>query len=164
MLQFLKYVLATVVGLLLFSVVGFILLIGLGAALSSSSDTKPAVKENTVLKLDLDKPIEERSVNNPFNGFGPVSSSGDAIGLVELKRALAEAKKDANIKGIYLQTESPSAGWASLEEVRNALIDFKQSKKFVYAYAETMTEKGYYIASVADKIYLNPAGDLEWNG
>lgn len=164
MLQFLKYVLATVVGLLLFSFVGFLLLIGLGAALSSASDSKPAVKENTVLKLDLDKPIEERSVNNPFNGFGPVSSSGDAIGLVELKRALNEAKKDDNIKGIYLQTESPSAGWASLEEVRNALIDFKQSKKFVYAYAETMTEKGYYIASVADKIYLNPAGDLEWNG
>ncbi len=163
MLQFLKYVLATIVGLLLFSFIGFLLLIGIGTALSSS-DKKTTVKENTVLKLDLDKPIEERSVDNPFNGFGPVSGSGDAIGLIELKKTLKEAKEDENIKGIYLQTENPVAGWASLEEVRNALIDFKGSKKFVYAYAETMTEKGYYLASVADKIYLNPAGDLEWNG
>ncbi|QIP15309.1 signal peptide peptidase SppA [Spirosoma aureum] len=164
MRQFLKYVLATIVGLLLFSFVGFLLLIGLSAALSSSSDQKVEVKENSVLKIDLDKPIEERSADNPFNGFGPINASGDAIGLIELKQTLKDAKEDDNIKGIYLQTESPSAGWASVEEIRNALIDFKQSKKFVYAYAETMNEKGYYIASIADKIYLNPVGDLEWNG
>jgi protease-4 len=164
MRQFLKYVLATVVGLILFSFVGFLLLIGMVAAFSSSSDTKTAVASNSVLKLDLDKPIMERSEDNPFSDFGPVRTSGDAIGLIELKRVLKDAKEDNNIKGIYLQTEDPAAGWASLEEVRNALIDFKQSKKFVYAYAEGMTEKGYYLASVADKIYLNPAGDLEWNG
>ncbi|QHV97700.1 signal peptide peptidase SppA [Spirosoma endbachense] len=164
MRQFLKYVLATIVGLLLFSFVGFLLLIGLSAALSSSSDQKVEVKENSVLKIDLDKPIEERSADNPFNGFGPIDASGDAIGLIELKQTLKDAKEDDNIKGIYLQAESPSAGWASVEEIRNALIDFKQSKKFVYAYAETMNEKGYYIASIADKIYLNPVGDLEWNG
>ncbi len=163
MLQFLKYVLATIVGLLLFSFIGFLILVGIGTAMSSS-EKKTTVKENTVLKIDLDKPIEERSVDNPFNGFGPLSGSGDAIGLIEFKKTLKEAKDDKNIKGIYLQTENPMAGWASLEEVRKALIDFKGSKKFVYAYAETMTEKGYYLASVADKIYLNPAGDLEWNG
>ena len=164
MLQFLKYVLATVVGLLVFSFVGVLLLIGVGAALSSSDDKKADVKENSVLKINLDIPIEERSNESPFNGFGPISGPSDAIGLIELKRALKNAKEDNNIKGIYMQSESPSGGWASLEEVRNALIDFKQSKKFVYAYAEGMTEKGYYLASVADKIYLNPAGDLEWNG
>ena len=163
MRQFLKYVLATIVGLLLFSFVGFLILIGIGAAFSSS-DSKPSVSANSVLKIDLDKPIEERSTENPFDGFGPIRGTGDAIGLVELKQTLKDAKEDDNIKGIYLQTESPMAGWASLEEVRNALIDFKQSKKFVYAYAEGMTEKGYYLASVADKIYLNPAGELEWNG
>ncbi|MGF7217799.1 protease-4 [Spirosoma lacussanchae] len=163
MLQFFKYVLATIVGLLLFSFIGFILLVGIGTALSSSTDKKVSVKENTVLKLNLDKPIEERSVENPFSGFGAGGTS-DAIGLIELKEALAKAKNDDNIEGIYLQSENPQAGWASLEEVRNALIDFKKSKKFVYAYAETMSEKGYYLASVADKIYLNPAGELEWNG
>ena len=164
MRQFLKYVLATIVGLLLFFFVGFVLVAGIGAALSSSSDKRTTVKEKSVLKLDLDKPIQERSVDNPFEGFGSISGPGDAIGLIELKQALKEAKDDDNIEGIYLQAESPQAGWASLEEVRNALVDFRQSKKFVYAYAETMTEKGYYLASVADKIYLNPVGDLEWNG
>lgn len=165
MRQFLKYVLATIVGLALFSLVGFLLLIGVSAALSSVSDAKTEVKANSVLKIDLDDPIQERSSENPFNGFGPISESGgDAIGLVELRQALKNAQKDDNIKGIYLQTEDPQAGWSSLEEVRNALIDFKKSKKFIYAYAETMNEKGYYLASVADKIYLNPVGDLEWNG
>lgn len=163
MRQFLKYVLATIVGLLLFSFIGFLLLAGLGAALSSS-DGKTKVSANSVLKIDLDEPIEERSSENPFSDFGPFNQQGDAIGLVELKRSLKAAKDDDNIKGIFLKSESPRAGWASLEEVRNALIDFKQSKKFVYAYAEGMTEKGYYLASIADKIYLNPAGDLEWNG
>ena len=163
MRQFLKYVLATIVGLALFSFVGFLLLVGIGAAFSSS-DSKPSISANSVLKIDLDEPIEERSSENPFSDFGPFNQQGDAIGLVELKQSLKAAKEDDNIKGIYLKAESPAAGWASLEEVRNALIDFKQSKKFVYAYAEGMTEKGYYLASVADKIYLNPAGDLEWNG
>ncbi|GAB3495618.1 signal peptide peptidase SppA [Spirosoma knui] len=162
MRQFLKYVLATIIGLLLFSFIGFLLLIGFTAAVSSSADSKTDVKENSVLKIDLDKPIQERGADNPFDGaFG---SSGDALGLIEIKQALKEAKEDDNIEGIYLQTENPNAGWATLEEVRNALIDFKQSKKFVYTYAERMTEKGYYLASVADKIYLNPTGDLEWNG
>ncbi len=165
MRQFLKYVLATIVGLALFSFVGFLLLVGVSAALSSASDTKTVAKANSVLKLDLDDPIQERSSENPFSGFGPISASGgDAIGLIELRQALKDAQKDDNIKGIYLQTEDPQAGWSSLEEIRNALIDFKKSKKFVYAYAETMSEKGYYLASVADKIYLNPVGDLEWNG
>lgn len=164
MRQFLKYVLATIIGLILFSFVGFLLLIGFAAALSSTGDQKTDVKANSVLKIDLDKPIEERSSENPFEGFGPIQGTGDAIGLVELKKSLKKAKEDDNISGIYLQTEDPQAGWATVEEVRNALIDFKQSKKFVYAYAEGMSEKGYYLASVADKIYLNPAGDLEWNG
>ncbi|QJW89308.1 signal peptide peptidase SppA [Spirosoma taeanense] len=164
MRQFFKYVLATIVGLILFSFVGFILLVGMSAALTSASESKLAVSANSVLKLDLDEPIQERSEDNPFNGFGPFNSTGDAIGLVELKQALNDARDDDNIQGVYLQAENPQAGWASLEEVRNALIDFKKSKKFVYAYAETMTEKGYYLASVADKIYLNPAGELEWNG
>jgi protease-4 len=164
MRQFLKYVLATVVGLLLFSFVGFLLLVGFTAALTSSTDKKTDVKENSVLKIDLDKPIQERGEDNPFNGFGPFNGTSDALGLIEIKQALKKAKEDNNIKGIYLQTESPSAGWATLEEIRNALIDFKQSKKFVYTYAERMSEKGYYLASVADKIYLNPTGDLEWNG
>ena len=162
--QFLKYVLATIVGLLLFSFVGFLLLIGIGAAISAS-DSNVSVVKNSVLKVDLNQPIRERSVDNPFSNFGFAGGGdGDALGLIDLKDALKAAKTDDNIKGIYLDSQNPQAGWASIEEVRNALIDFKKSKKFVYAYAETMSEKGYYVASVADKIYLNPVGGMEWNG
>lgn len=162
MRQFLKYVLATIVGLLLFSFVGFLLLIGMSAALSSGDKT--IVKSNSVLRLNLDMPIREQGVDNPFSDFGPLSSEGDVLGLTDIRAALKKAKTDDNIKGIYLESQYPQAGWATLEEVRNALIDFKKSKKFVYAYNEVMTEKGYYLASVADKIYLNPAGGMEWNG
>ncbi len=165
MRQFLKYVLATIVGLLLFTFIAFFILGGIGAAISSGAKSQVSVKANSVLKLNLDSPIQERGVDNPFSGFGgPFNSDGDVIGLIDVKKALKDAATDDNIKGIYLQTEYPQAGWASLEEVRNAIIDFKKSKKFVYAYGEVMTEKGYYLASVADKIYLNPAGGLEWNG
>lgn len=164
MFQFLKYVLATIIGLFLFSFIGFLLLLGIGVAASSGSKNQTTVKANSVLKLNLDSPIRERGVDNPFGGFGAFNSDGDVIGLIDLKQALKDAKTDDNIKGVYLQTEYPQAGWASLEEIRNAILDFKKSKKFVYAYGEIMTEKGYYLASVADKIYLNPAGGLEWNG
>lgn len=164
MLQFLKYVLATLVGLILFSFIGFLMLVGVGTAISSGTKSQVSVKSNSVLKINLDSPIQERGVDNPFNGFGPLNSSGDVIGLIDLRQALRNAKTDDKIKGIYIQTEYPQAGWATLEEIRTALIDFKTSKKFVYAYGETITEKGYYLASVADKIYLNPAGALEWNG
>lgn len=162
MRQFLKYVLATLVGLFIFGFVGFILLVGISAAFSSGDKT--VVKSNSVLRLNLDNPIREQSVDNPFEAFAAFNAEGDALGLIEIRQALEKAKKDDNIKGIYLESQYPQAGWATIEEVRNALLDFKKSKKFVYSYSEVMTEKGYYLASVADKIYLNPAGNLEWNG
>ncbi len=161
MRQFLKYLLATLLGLFIFSLLGFFILAGIIGAASSKKDT--TVAKNSVLKLDLNEPIRERSSENPFAVF---TGNGDAsvLGLIEIKEALKKAKDDDNIRGIYIDAQNPQAGWATLEEIRNALIDFKKSKKFVYAYAEVMTEKAYYIASTADKIYLNPAGDLEWNG
>ena len=162
MRQFLKYVLATLVGLFIFGFVGFMLLVGVSAALSSGDKT--VVKSNSVLRLNLDNPIREQSVDNPFKMFEPFNSDGDVLGLIEIRQALEKAKDDDNIKGIYLESQYPQAGWATIEEVRNALLDFKKSKKFVYSYNEVMTEKGYYLASVADKVYMNPAGDLEWNG
>ncbi len=161
MRQFLKYLLATLLGLFIFTFLGTIIFAGIIGAASSKKDV--TVAKNSVLKLDLNEPIRERSTENPFAAFG---GNGDAkvLGLVEIKEALKKAKDDDNIRGVYIDAQNPQAGWATLEEVRNALIDFKKSKKFVYSYAEVMTEKAYYIASVADKVYLNPAGDLEWNG
>lgn len=161
MWQFIKYVFATIVGLFIFSLLGFFLFIGLAAALGSSED-KTALESNSVLKFNLNNPIQEVSVDNPFAEFS--GGQGNVVGLLDLKSALANAKLDPNIKGVYLDVQYPMVGWASAEEIREAIIDFKKSKKFVYAYGEVMSEKAYYLASVADKIYLNPAGGMEWNG
>lgn len=162
MIQFLKYVLATIVGLFLFSVLSIFLLAGIGSAFSSSS-AETSVAENSVLKIDLNQVVTENAPEK--DPFSEIFSDGPGkIGLVDIKETLANAKLDPNIKGIYLKIEYPMAGFATIEEIRNALIDFKKSKKFVYTYAEVMTEQAMYLASVADKSYINPAGGVEFNG
>ena len=164
MLQFFKYVLATLVGLLLFFVVGFFMLIGIAASFSSNPET--TVTANSVLKINLNRAIDETAADNPFDelnlpGFGNAPANA---GLVQIKEALANAKLDENIRGIYLEANYPAAGFATLEEIRNALLDFKKSGKFVFSYGEVYSEKGFYLSSIADQIYLNPAGGMELNG
>lgn len=159
MRQFFKFVLATIVGLVLFSVLGFILLIGLGKALGSS--TEKSVASNSVLELKLDKPISERAQSADLN---PLGGDRATIGLVNLKEVIRRAKTDDDIKGILLNLELVQGGMASLEEVRDALLDFKKSGKFIVAYHEIASEKSYYLSSVADQIYLHPLGSLEFNG
>lgn len=163
-MQFLKYVLATIVGIFLFSVIGFLLLLGIAASASKSETA--TIEDNSVLKLSFDKPIREREgAENPFEGLDiPGANNSSSIGIVEFKKALAKAKTDDKIKGIYMDMGFVMSGFASMEEIRNALIDFKKSKKFIVAYGEIYSEGAYYLASVADKIYLNPAGMLELNG
>lgn len=163
MLQFFKYVLATIVGLLLFMVLFFFLLVGIGSAVSSASDSVTDVKEKSVLKIDMNQVINETAPeDDPFQEL--FNDGPGQVGLIQLKEAIANAKLDPNVKGIYLHIEYPMAGFATLEEIRDALIDFKKSKKFVYTYGEIMTEQAIYLASVADKSFLNPAGGLEFNG
>jgi len=163
MLQFFKYVLATLVGIFAFFIISIFILIGVGSMLSS--EEKVVVEEKSVLKLDLNKPIQEIGVENPLADIGgPFAGNENVTGLKDIIDALKSAQKDSKIKGIYLKAEGPAAGWATLEEIRNQLLEFKKSKKFVVAYGESYSEKGYYLASVADKIYLNPAGGMEWNG
>lgn len=162
MIQFLKYVLATLVGLFLFSVLSIFLLAGIGSAFSSSTE-ETSVAENSVLKIDLNQVVTENAAEeDPFSEL--LSDGPGKIGLIDIKEALANAKLDPNIKGVYLKIEYPMAGFATIEEIRNALIDFKKSKKFVYTYGEIMTEQAMYLASVADKSYINPAGGVEFNG
>ncbi|MGI4762765.1 MAG: signal peptide peptidase SppA [Janthinobacterium lividum] len=158
MRQFFKFVLATVVGLVLFSVLGFVLLAGLAAAVGSSSSDK-SVASNSVLELKFDKPISERKQSADLLGSG-----GATLGLVGIKDAIRQAKTDDDIKGILLNLELVQGGMASLEEVRDALLDFKRSGKFIVAYHEIASEKSYYLSSVADQIYLHPLGSLEFNG
>ncbi|MEJ7666693.1 MAG: S49 family peptidase [Hymenobacter sp.] len=160
MRQFFKFVLATVVGLLVFSILGFVLLAGLAAAVGSSGPSK-TVAANSVLELKLDKPISERKESADFNPFGGAQAT---IGLVELRDAIRRAKTDGDIKGILLNLELVQGGMASLEEIRDALLDFKKDGKFIVAYHEIASEKSYYLSSVADQIYLHPQGTLEFNG
>lgn len=124
-----------------------------------------ALKDNAILKLNLDGIIKDRGTRNPLGDLdlGPFMPKGH-IGLNDIITNLQKAKNDPKIKGIYLEVSSPSAGFASLEEIRNALLDFKSSKKFIYAYAEVYSQKGYYLATAADKIYLNPQGGMEIKG
>jgi protease-4 len=166
MWQFVKYSLATVFGLFLFFIVSLLLLAGVGAAIGSSDEVYD-LKENSVLRLDLNRPIVENASteDNPFSSltdayFAPTEN----VGLIQVLSALERAKVDPKIKGIYLDASFPMAGYAQLSEIREAIQKFQKSGKFVYAYANSYTEKGYYIASVADKTYLNPNGLLDFNG
>ena len=160
MRQFLKYVLATIVGLLAFSLLGFLILVGIVGAAKSAGEHKD-VASNSVLELKLNEPLTERGREGRFGGFGGGSGS---TGLVSLKEAIHRAKTDGDIKGILLNLDIVQGGMASLEEVRDALLDFKKSGKFVVAYHEVCSEKSFYLSSVADEIYLHPQGTLEFNG
>ncbi|MBC5994992.1 signal peptide peptidase SppA [Pontibacter cellulosilyticus] len=163
MLNFLKYVLATIVGLLIFGFISILIMVGIIA--SAASDDEVKITEGSVLELKLDKPILERDPKNPFAelgfSFGSLSSSD---GLDQIKAAIRRAKTDDNIEGIFLNMSFVDAGMGKLEEIRNELIDFKKSGKFVVSYTDLSMEKAYYVSSVADKIYLNPMGTIEFNG
>lgn len=163
MKHFIKLVFATIVGLILFNILAIFFLISI--LLTFSSEDKTQVEENSILYLNFSAPLAERGEENPLETIDlPASSITSKIGLLEVIQSIKNAKKDRKIKGVYLNTNSIQAGYASLKEIRDALIDFKTSNKFIYAYAETYSEAAYYLASVADKIYLNPEGLVEFNG
>jgi len=166
MWQFIKYSLATVFGLFLFAIVSLLLLAGVGAAIGSSDEVYD-LKDNSVLRLDLNRPIVENATteDNPFAAITDLYlAPPENLGLIQVLSALERAKVDPKIKGIYLDASFPIAGYAQLSEIREAIQKFQKSGKFVYAYANSYTEKGYYISSVADKTYLNPNGLLDFNG
>lgn len=164
MRKFFGNVLATLLALFLFFIVLIFLFIGIAAGVSSGKEVA-IIKDNSILVLDLDKRILEKELEDPFEGLDlPFVPANGALGLIELRKSILNAKTDDKIKGIYLSLNSFQAGMASIEELRDALIDFKNSGKFIYAYSETYTEGAYYLVSVADKIFLNPAGLIEFNG
>lgn len=160
-MRFLSNILATILGLFIFMFLGIVIV---GVIISAASSEKEvAIAENSILHLKLNSPIVERAIDDPFNELEILGGEG-SIGLVELKEAILNAKDDDKIKGIYLESQFIGAGFASLEEIRNALLDFKSSGKFILAYGEFFSEGDYYLVSVADNIALNPQGVLEFNG
>lgn len=165
MKEFFKYVFATVVGIILSTIVLGILfvMIIVGIATSMDSDKPTSVKSNSVLHLNLDQAIVERTLDNSFNDL--LSGFSDkSIGFNDVIKALKKAETDDNIQAVYLNVSAPNAGMATMLEVRDAIIAFKKSKKPVIAYSEVYSQGAYYLASAASKVYLNPEGALEFKG
>ncbi len=163
---FLKYILATVVGIMLYSLISSLIFMGImGSIVATSSNKEVEIEPNTVLYLKFNKQIVDRASDNPFENFNFQTMQPDPqLGLNKILANLKKAKEDENIKGIYMSLTHIDAGMATLEEIRNAILDFKESGKFVYAYSEEITQTAYYLASVSDKIYMNPVGFFELKG
>jgi len=168
MKSFFKIVFASAIGFI-FSMVMltlfFIFLIVVGASMATSSGTKVAVEKNSILEINLSNNIPERIKADPFMEFSKIfNESNQNPGLFESVNLIKEAAKDSKIKGIYLSNAVTDEGWAKCEEIRNALLEFKKSKKFIYAYSEVYSQKGYYLASVSDSIFINKQGLLSFTG
>ena len=153
-------------GFVISGVILIFVLVGAIAGLASKGKKQEVnVETNSILKLNLNYAIPERTSNNSFKNFNfqTFESKNDA-GLDDILKNIKKAAADDNVKGIYLELGINMNSFATLEEIRNELIDFKKSKKFVVAYGELADQKSYYLCSVADKVYLNPAGELVLNG
>ncbi|HRI28215.1 MAG TPA: signal peptide peptidase SppA [Chitinophagales bacterium] len=162
MRQFFKFTLATLLGLFLFCFLTFLIFAGIIGMAASDKETK--IKPNSVLELTFDYDVPDRTKSDNF-AFSPGSfEMTSQLGLNDILANLEKAKTDDNIKGIFLNLSSTPTGFGILEEIRNKLLEVKESGKFMVAYSEVMTQKAYYLASVADEIYLNPKGIVALQG
>lgn len=165
MKSFLKYTLATMVGFILVIFFWFLIAVGIVSAIVASSDKETVLENNSVLEIKLDGEVVDRATDNPFENLDiPLLASTQKVGIDLLKESITKAKNEDKVKGIYLRIDDVSAGYAACEEIRSALVDFKTSGKFIYAYSEVYSQKAYYLASVADKIFINPEGSLMFTG
>ena len=167
MKQFLKFTLATIVGVFLASILSTLIFFGIAGALAGSSEKVTEVSENSVYQLELKGTLVDRSQDDPFSGafaeaFGQEEQK--VLGLDDVLANIRKAKNNENIKGIYLKGGELMGGYASMKEIRDALADFKKSGKFIVAYADNYLQKNYYLATVADKVLINPQGMLELKG
>ena len=167
MKQFFKMMFASTLGfmlaLMIVCAIMFVTMIGMVAGLSKSSAAAVGSKSGeSVFKITLAGNIPETSADNPFASF--VSGNEEELSMRDLVDAIRNAKEQETVKGIYLDMQAFSGGVVTLDAVRRALTEFKESGKFVVAYADRYTQGGYYLASVADKVFLNPEGMLSLNG
>lgn len=163
MKQFFKFVFASFVGMLLFSIVmAFFALITVAGMIASQDATKEP-EANSVLVLNLSGQLTERGEDNIISQLQ--GSTTGSIGLDNLLEGIHKAKNNDNIKGIYIEAGAFAAdSYASMQALRNVLLDFKKSGKWIIAYGDTYTQGTYYLASAADKVYLNPQGQIDWHG
>ncbi len=163
MKDFIKQVLAVIIGVIISSLfMGLMSLIMLFSFIAAT-DVKPVITEGSVLHIKLSGTIEERHQENPFDMFlGSTATSTQ--GLEDILTSIKTAAKSNDISGIYIEGGMVSADFASLEEIRKSLTDFKKTGKFILAYADNYTQGAYYVASAADSLLINPGGMLEWHG
>ena len=164
MKSFLKQVLAVIVGICsvgAFATLMFFVMLGVMLA---TGDEKQSVSDNSILRIELTGTVVDRSTpDNPLNQLLG-RSNASSQGLDVLIDAIKTAKGDKRIKGIYIEGGTMSSDFATLQELRGALVDFKSSGKFIVAYADSYTQGAYYIASVGDRVLINPSGLLDWHG
>lgn len=166
--KFWRIVFGTMVGFFFSCIIVSILSMFMFAAMIASmgTTTTVSVKDNSILKLDLQKNISEQAVENPFDMFGDEFSQyyQSSIGLDDILACIKSAAKDPKIKGIYINSESVGAAPATLKEIHDALMEFKASGKFIYAYADSYAQGGYYLSSVADKVTMSTTGLIQFKG
>ena len=162
MKDFLKYTLASIVGLLACTIIVTIICIVTIVGITATSETPTVVNEDCLFKLELKGSVTERVIDNPFASL--MNEEQTALGLNDILASIEKAGNNEYIKGIYLEAGGIEADPACTEEIRNALLRFKQTGKFIVAYGGNYTEADYYICSVADKVILNPQGLVDWHG
>jgi len=164
MRQFVKYVLATITGIFLMMVVFGIFIFSVATGLASSVNKKVAMPDNTILELEIKNMIVDNSSDDPFQYFIAGGQDLSSTSVSKIRNTLRQAKGDDKVKGVFLKIGPFDGGFASLQEIRQSISDFKTSGKFVYAHADYLDEKGFYLASAADSLFMNPAGDFFLNG
>ena len=164
MKDFLKFTLATVVGIIVATVALFFISMLAIFGIAASSESETQVEDNSVMELNLNGVMNERSMESSPIDFMLSQADMTYIGLDDVLASIKKAKENDKIKGIYLQCNILTTSYASLEAIRDALVDFKSSGKFIVAYADNYIQGLYYVASVADKVILNPQGSVDWRG
>jgi len=166
MKQFFKSMFASFVGTLLTIFVVVLLFVGIiSSIVAMSGDDETNVKDNSVLHISWNAEIKDQGNDNPFEGFDFVTmQSKRPVGLYSILNNIDKASKDERIDGIFLDMETLPAGMATSEEIRNKLLEFKESGKFIISYANGYDQKAYYLASLADEIYLNKEGMILFKG
>ncbi|MBP3548843.1 MAG: signal peptide peptidase SppA [Rikenellaceae bacterium] len=165
-MNFFKTFLASLLAFFVANFVWFFLFIIIVAGIAAIGSSTTIVEPKSVLKIDLSESIVDQPVNDPLAGFDPMSMNVQkSVSNMQVMNAIESAAQDDNIEGIYINlTGAGTASAALLEEVRDYITAFKESGKFVVAYGEVYSQGGYYLASVADSIYLNPVGEMDWRG
>jgi protease-4 len=161
MRQFFKIFLAALLAIVVFSVIVGLVAVGWIGSLASAD--KPSVGSRGVLYIDLQQTLPEQAQDNPLADIG-AADQYDIPGLYDMVRLIRYAKTDTSIKGIYIRCQDNGNGLGASDELRDALRDFKTSKKFIYAYGDVISQRAYYVAHVADRVYCNPRGGIDWRG